>query len=493
MNKRIRQLAAGLMVCYLALFAALNYWQFGREGEVNAMADNTRAIRREFSSPRGEILSADGVVLAESVATPSGSNFPYQRQYPTGELFAGVTGYYSFGFGSTQVERTQNDVLVGDTGEQRIGNIEDIVTGGDGTGSVRLTLRNDLQRLARDQLDGREGSVVMIDIRTGAVVAMYSSPSYDPNDIASFDFAAAGDAFESLVADERNPLLANAYQERYMPGSTFKVITTGIALEAGVISLDSAWPSETQWVPPQTSNPIENYNGSSCGGDLLEVFTRSCNIPFAQTAVEVGVDGMEAGVQRWGIGQPIPIDLPRPAASTFGDTSNLDQSLPLLAMRGFGQNDDQMVPLHMAMVAGAVANGGVMMKPFVVGATLDSQGRVLSTHTPEPWLTAIQPGTAATLNQLMQSVAVNGTARCCIALNGGIAVAAKTGTAQLNATGEPQRSNAWIIAFAPADNPQYAVAVMFKGTTAEISASTGGQLAGPVAKRMLDAALAAAA
>jgi penicillin-binding protein A len=159
-------------------------------------------------------------------------------------------------------------------------------------------------------------------------------------------------------------------------------------------------------------------------------------------------------------------------------------------MRGFGQNEDQMVPLHMAMVAATVANGGQMMKPYVVQDTLDHDGRVLDTTAPSVWKTPITPETAQTLQGLMLSVAQRGTASCCIALANGISVAAKTGTAQLNGPGQPERSNAWIVAYAPADAPRYAVAVMLKGTDAEISSSTGGRLAGPVAKQVLDQAFA---
>ena len=489
MNRKIRQLAAAFIVLYVVLFAAMNYWQVGRESELNAMSGNTRAIRREFSRPRGEIVSADGVVAARSIPLPDDNEFPYQREYPTGDLFANVTGYYSLALGATQLERTQNSVLTGQTAEQRIGNLEDIVTGGQGTGDVHMTLRSDLQDTAREALAGRRGSVVMLDTRTGAVLAMYSNPTYDPNRIVDPNFDAARDALEELLEAPGNPLLANAYQERYMPGSTFKVLTTGIALDAGVVSLDSQFDRVTEWTPPQTSNPIQNYDGSNCGGDLREVFRRSCNIPFAQTALNVGIPGMISGVQAWGVGENVPIDLPRPAASTFGSTDNLDQQLPLLAIRGFGQQEDQMVPLHMAMVAAAVANDGVMMKPFVVGSTTDSQGRTLTRTQPEEWKRPISPETAATLNSLMQSVATDGTASCCLQLNGGVPVAAKTGTAQLNEAGQPERSNAWIVAFAPANEPRYAVSVVMLDSP-EVSAGTGGRLAGPIAQQMLNEALA---
>jgi len=489
MNRQIRQLAAGLMLCYMLLFVALNYWQVGRQEEMNARFDNTRAVRREFDQPRGPIVTADGVVIADSVAVPPGGDFAFQRRYPTGELFAHVSGYYTFAFGATQLERTQNDVLTGETGEQQLRNLPNLITGADDSGSVRLTMRADLQEVARQALGPREGSIVLMSPRTGAVLAMWSYPSYDPNLVVSPDFDQAQAVLTFAQNDPRDPLLANSYQQRYMPGSTFKVLTTAIALTNGVTSPARVYEDVAEFVPPQTTDPIENYEGTVCGGDLLEVFTRSCNIPFAQMGLELGVDRMAAGVAAWGVGEPVPIDLPRPAASTFGDTSALDQALPLLAIRGFGQNDVQMVPLHMAMVASTIANGGQMMTPYVVDATLAHSGDVLATTTPTVWKTPITPAVSATIASMMENVAAEGTASCCIGLNGGVPVAAKTGTAQLNGPGQPERSHAWIVAYAPANDPQFAVAVMLEGTDAEISASTGGRLAGPIAKTMLDAAL----
>ena len=346
------------MACYVLLFVALNYWQVGRQEDLNANFDNTRAIRREFEQPRGPIETIDRVVAARSVPNPPGSEFEYQREYPTGELYAHLTGYYTFAFGSTGLERTQNAVLTGSTGEQRLRNLTGIITGADASGTVRMTVRDDLQQVARDALGEREGSVVVIEPSTGAVQAMWSFPSYDPNLIADQDFEAARAVLTFYNASPGDPLLGNAYQQRYMPGSTFKILTTSIGLQNGVLDLQTTFPDESSWVPPQTDNPIENFEGTTCGGDLTEVFTRSCNIPFAKTAVELGPEAMIDGVGEWGVGETLPIDLPRPAASTFGDTRDLDQRLPLLAMRGFGGNEVQMVPLHMAMVAGGGGQRG---------------------------------------------------------------------------------------------------------------------------------------
>jgi peptidoglycan glycosyltransferase len=487
-NRQIRQLALGLMACYVVLFVALNYWQVGRKQELDARFDNTRQVLREFNKPRGPIVTSDGIVAAVSYPTAPGEPYDYRREYPTGDLLADITGYFTFAFGSTQVEKAYGDVLTGSTAEQQVRGLGDLLTGGTGTtGTVELAVRHDAQEVAKFLLGGRTGSVTVIEPTTGAIRAMYSNPTYDPNTFVNADFEVAQQIITDLQTAPGNPLLAQAYQERYMPGSTFKVITTGIALENGGVGLDTQFPNEREWVPPQTNDPIQNYNGSVCGGDLATVFARSCNIPFAKIATLLGPDAMVAGTEAWGIGEPLPIDLPRPAASTFGNTENLDQELPLLAIRGFGQSEVQMVPLHMAMVAGTVANGGRMMAPYAVQATYDNDGRVLDRTTPSVWKTPISAATADIERQLMIGVAERGTASCCIALEGGIPVAAKTGTAQLGDPSNPGLSHAWIVAFAPADDPQYAVSVVLTNaqSTPDV-AVTGGRLAGPIAKGMLD-------
>jgi peptidoglycan glycosyltransferase len=489
-NRQIRRLAVALMALYIALFATLNYWQVSKREALAEQPDNTRQLLREFDKPRGPIVTADGVVVAKSDPAPAGSAVDFVRSYPTGDLFANVTGYHTFGLGSTQLERTESDVLTGSTGTQQIRGLPAALGGEpDNSGSVQLTMRRDLQDTAKFLLGEREGSIVMLEPATGKVLSMWSYPSFDPNAVADSDYDAAFDALSALQDAPGDPLLANAYQQRYMPGSTFKVVTTGIALEAGRVTPESEFPVEREWVPPQTTDPIQNYEGSSCGGVFADVFARSCNTGFARLAVDLGPDLFVAGTQAWGIGEPVPIDLPRPASSTLGDVSDLRNNLPLLAIRGFGQGEDQMVPIHMAMVAATVANGGNMMKPYVVDARIDHQGNVLERTQPEVWRTPISPATAVTLTDLMIGVAERGTASCCIALESGLPVAAKTGTAQLNNRGEPERSHAWIVAFAPADAPRYAVAVMLEGTNADISASTGGRLAGPIAKAMLDTAI----
>jgi penicillin-binding protein A len=495
-NGKIRKLAVALLVLYLALFVRLNLLQVGEQASLNANPLNQRQTLREFNKPRGPIITADGYIVARSYAIYDNDEFDFQREYPLGDLMSNVTGYYTYSFGSTAVERLHNDVLVGEG--NLIDDLGNVINGNSPAGSVRLTLRADVQQIAAQALGLREGTVVVMDPATGAIIAMVSFPRYDPNLVVVPDVDKAEDQIDTYNALNGNPLRANAYRENYMPGSSFKIVTTGIALENGITSLDRSWPSETEWLPPQTNDPIQNYGGRACGGSMAEVFYRSCNIPFAQLAIELGPDRMVAGTDAWGIGEPIPIDLPQPVASRFsteiedGVEVPIDfaNNLPLLAIGGFGQGNDRMVPVHMAMVAAAVANDGKMMAPYVVDSTFNGAGELIERTQPKVWKTPISPTTADTLTQLMIGVVNQGTGTSMQLApdpNGNpVQAAAKTGTAQLSNTG-PERSNAWIVGFAPADEPRYAVAVILKGgPDDEISASTGGKLAGPIAKTILD-------
>ena len=489
MNQRIRRLAVALLALYAVLFVQLNVIQVGRKSNLDADARNTRLTVRTFNDPRGEITTIDGKVIAESVRSEPGSEHPWKRVYADGELYAHVTGYYTFAYGATQIERVANDVLAGRTAEQQVKGLASLFDGGDTTGTVVTTIDSKIQAAARRALGEREGSVVVVDVRTGAVKALWSFPSFDPNLLTTDDNDLAGSIIQYLNDVPGDPLLANSYQQRYMPGSTFKVITTAAALDAGTVGLESVFAEESEFLPPQTTDPITNYENKVCGGDLIEVFRRSCNTPFARTALELGPQKLVAAAQRFGIGESLPFDLPRSAASTFGTADYFEDNLPLLAIGGFGQGNTQMVPLHMALVAASVANGGAMMKPYVIDSTRDHDGRLLDRTRPSVWKQTMTPESSTILAQLMTEVVRNGTASCCFQLANGVQAAAKTGTAQLNGPGEPERSHAWIIGFAPVNTPRYAIAVMLKGTNAEISEGTGGRLAGPVAKAVMDVAL----
>ena len=291
MNQRIRHLTVALIVLFGLLFVQLTNWQVVQRDSLVSNPRNNRITLREFDTPRGDIITADGSIIAQTLpvdAANGSGKYKYQRNYPKGELFANITGYYTLGYGSTQLERTQSAVLKGTTAQQQIEATGGLFSKEDLSGSVHVTLRADLQAAAKKALGNREGSVVVLDPKTGAVLAMYSNPSYDPNLIASHNGNVVNETLNGLQKDTAKPLLANAYQERYMPGSTFKIVTTTIGLETGKIDMMSVFKNERAWVPPNTKKPIRNYGKKVCGGDLAEVFRRSCNIPFAQMAVDIG-------------------------------------------------------------------------------------------------------------------------------------------------------------------------------------------------------------
>jgi peptidoglycan glycosyltransferase len=484
-NKQIRRLGVGLLACYVLLFAQLNVLQVVRADSYNANPLNTRQVVRDFSRPRGLIQTADGVILAQSV--PSNDRYNFQRVYPTKDLFAGVTGYFAFNFGSDGVERSYNDVLAGRTDQQRIISwnsfFEDQIT----TADVTLSLRADAQTVAKDQLGDRQGSVVALDPRDGAILAMWSFPSYDPNLLATHDFKAADTARKFLLQAPGKPLVPATYRERYFPGSTFKVVTASAGLQSGQVTPTSpVYPQAESYTPPLTTNPIENFGGEVCGGTLFNILAVSCNSAFAQMGVDLGPEVMVAQAQAEGFNSKPPIDLPAPAASFFPPVAFFDQNTPALAQSAIGQNDVQASALQMALVAAGVANGGVIEQPHVMQEVRNSDGEVIDQGAARFWTRPLSDENAKTMNAAMVNVVEHGTAtRMKIP---GVLVGGKTGTAQLGS--DPPRSHAWIIGFAPADNPRVAVAVVVLNQSGATE-STGGRVAAPIAKAVMQTILAA--
>ena len=485
MNKQIRRLGVGLLACYVLLFVQLNVLQVVRADSYNANPLNTRQVVRDFSRPRGVIQTADGVILAQSV--PSNDRYNFQRVYPTKDLFADVTGYFAFTFGSDGVERSYNDVLAGRTDQQRVISwnsfFEDQIT----TADVTLSLRADVQAVAQQQLGDRQGSVVALDPRDGAILAMWSFPSYDPNLLATHDFKAADAARKALLAEPGKPLVPATYRERYFPGSTFKVVTASAGLQSGQVTPTSpVYPQAESYTPPLTTNPIENFGGEVCGGTLFEILAVSCNSAFAQMGVDLGPEVMVGQAQAEGFNSKPPIDLPAPAASFFPPVAFFDHNTPALAQSAIGQNDVQASALQMALVAAGVANGGVIEQPHVMQEVRNSDGKVIDQGAARFWMRPLSEANAAIMRDAMVNVVEHGTAtRMKIP---GVLVAGKTGTAQLGS--DPPRSHAWIIGFAPADNPRVAVAVVVLNQSGA-NESTGGRVAAPIAKAVMQTILAA--
>jgi len=482
MNLRIRQLTLGLIVMYAILFVQLNVVQLLRAEELRSHPANTRDIVRQFSEPRGEILTSDGRVIAQSVAVEG--DLAQLREYPQGELYAHITGYVSLNFGASGLERALNDELSGATTEIEIKSFSDLFVERDRTADVTLTLNHELQRVARAALGDRKGSVVVLDPRTGEILALWSWPSYDPNLFSTHDLRDAAAARAELLADPNKPLLARSYQERFAPGSTFKTVTAAAALEAGAVTpTDPLFEVVTEYIAPQTDRPITNFGGAACGGDLTEMLQVSCNTGFAKLGVDIGADRLAITARAFGFNRTPTIDLPDPAESFFPKASFFENNGALLAQSAIGQFDTAATPVQMAMVAAAIANDGVMMAPHVVSQIVDSDGELIEETTPSVQSRPIGVETARQLSEMLENVVESGTAS---ALQiPGVRVAGKTGTAEL---GDSAGTHAWIIGFAPVEAPRVAIAVIIEGDdlTGEL---TGGAVAGPVAVEVLRTAL----
>ena len=447
MNRHIRFLGIGLMICFAALFVQLNRIQiFGAERLQDNPA-NTRSIQRDFNRPRGSILTADGVVVATYVEVPE-TELRRARTYPEGDLYAHTTGYFSFKFGSDGVERVYNERLSGRAIGQRFDSFGSLFSDTDTSADVTLTLRHDLQTVARDALGERRGSVVALDPRTGEILAFWSWPSHDPTPLGSVDLDEARVAWAAFdeFAPADDPRLARMYREIFFPGSTFKVVTAGAGLTADVMTLSRpVLPTATTYTPPLTTVELGNFGGGTCGGTLLEALRVSCNTWFAEAAAEIiGAEAMIDGAEAFGFNDAPPIDLPAPAASfyptdygvqvgvTDGDPPvPILENTPALAQTGIGQNDVKATPLQMAMVAAAAANNGAIMVPHVMSEIRNRDGEVIERADVSTWRTAVSPSHAQALRRAMLDVVTSGTGRG-LAIEG-FEVGAKTGTAQVDA------------------------------------------------------------
>jgi peptidoglycan glycosyltransferase len=484
MNRQLRRLGLGLIVCYIALFAMINYVQVWHAQALNDNPLNSRKIVRDFDRPRGQIISADGTVLAKSVPSAPGDAFSFQREYPEGDLFGHITGYLNVNFGATGIEQQYNDQLSGQTVSQQYQTLRDLFVDRQHTGDVTLTVRKDLQQSARDLLGNRKGSIVVMDPRDGSILALWSDPSYDPNLLASHNAAAAQAAKSLLEANPDQPLRGRTWQERFFPGSTFKVVTGSTGLETGTVTPDNpVFPQESAYKPPDGA-PIQNFGGEVCGGALFEVLRVSCNSAFAQMGAEViGQQKMEAGARSFGFNDTPPIDLPAPASSIFPDTKG---SKAFLGQASIGQFSTQATPLQMALVTAGVANGGIIMSPHVMQEIRNDNGKVIQSFAANPWRTAVSPQTAATMRQAMIGVVQGGTGTA--ARINGVEVGGKTGTAELNDTGS--MSEAWFTCFAgpPGGTPQVVVTVLVENQPGA-SEGTGGRVAAPIAAQLVKEAL----
>jgi peptidoglycan glycosyltransferase len=478
MNRAIRRVGIGVTVLILLLVGQLTYLQVY---DADHLANDPRNIRfqlRDFSKPRGRILTSDAQVLARSIET--GDELKFQRLYPQGALFSQIVGYQSAVFGNTGIEQTYNNELAGRDPLLQIRNVGDLLAGKEPIGNVVLSASASLQAAARDALGAQHGSVVVMNPKTGGILAMYSNPSYDPQPFASHNSQAVQDYQKLLRANPDKPDLARAYRERFPPGSTFKVVTSSVALGTGRFTPDSVFPVLTELNLPQTSNTLKNFGGESCGGTLARSFQQSCNTTFGQIGLDLGNEFVP-GMQKFGIGSAPPLDVAPGAVGSVGPPpGSFQQNQPLFAFAGIGQGDVAVTPLQMALSAAAVANNGQIMQPHVADRITDGDDNTVKTIDPKPWRTAMTPQVASTVTTMMVSVVEGGTGTA--ARIPGVSVAGKTGTAQVQGAAAP---HAWFVGFAPAENPQVVVAVLVEHGGNAGSEATGGRVAAPIAAQMM--------
>jgi penicillin-binding protein A len=486
MNRAIRRVGIGIVALVLLLVAQLTYLTIVDANNLKQNPHNVRALLANANRPRGDIVTADGTVVAHSRTVSDGTVFKYLRQYPTKELFSQTVGYQSFVFGSTGAENTYNNALLGRENQLNLNNIPDVLSGRPTTGTVVLSMRSDAQRLAQSLLGFQRGSVVLLDVKTCAIVAMYSNPSFDPNPFVVHNNQVAQAAFTSVQQNPDHPALPRSYRERYPPGSSFKTVTASVALEDGVATPGSTFPVRTELPLPQSTNTLKNFGGESCGGTLVNSFTVSCNTTFGQLGLQIG-EPFVAGMAKFGIGQAPPIDLsPGPVPSVGPAAGSFQSNQPQFALAGVGQGAVAVTPLQMALVADGIANGGVIMQPHVASEIRDANDKLIRRISPSPWMTATTPQVAQAVTQMMVQVVNNSAGTGTAAQIPGVTVAGKTGTAQ-TVPGQPP--HAWFVAFAPAEAPRFAVAVIVEHGGNANQEATGGRVAAPIAAQMLKLAL----
>jgi penicillin-binding protein A len=498
MERRIRRLGIALVLLFAVLFAQLAYVQvFAADDIKNNPANFSRQLIAEYNVQRGKILTADGLVLAESVPAPEGSRYRFERRYPQRDLYGYITGFYSRIYGRSALEQSMNSYLSGEAPELAISTFTDLFLGREKRGgNIFVTIDPILQEVARTALGANQGAVVAMDPRSGDILALYSTPGFDPSELSSGSDAEMRQAWKRLNADPDKPLLALSHQELFLPGSSFKIVTASAALENG-FGPDSPWPNPHRLTLPLTNEHLQNFGDDFCNGGssqvtLIQAFEESCNVTFAEVGLRLGAERLAAQARAYGLcgtlpperttcdGPFISFELPF-QNGRFPEPEYFERNDPLLAFSAIGLDNDLVNPLQMALMASAVANGGEMPQPRVVAEIRDSQGRVVREFGVGTVRRAISASTAAALTQMMIAVVNNGSGyRAAIP---GIQVAGKTGTAT---NGEGRPPNAWFTAFAPAQDPRIAVSVIVLDGGDLGNEATGGQVAAPIVKQLIE-------
>ena len=483
MNTPVRRVAIAVMAMILLLLANLTYVQVVKAGDYRTDPRNKRVLLAEYSRKRGQISAGNQVVASSTETT---DRLRYQRGYPDGPVYAPITGFYSVNHGSSGIERSAEDILNGSDDRLFGRRLSDLITGRDPSGgNIVLTIDPDIQQVAYDQLNSKhyDGAVVALDPKTGAILAMASTPSYDPGQLATHDATAESNAYTALNKANPPVLINRAISQTYPPGSTFKLIDTAAALASGRFTVDSPLTAAPTITLTNTNTTLENYNGNACGtgatATLKDALQRSCNTAFAQMAGELGEQAIRDQAQAFGIGTQ-DLTIPQTVApSTIGDipdTAALQQS-------AIGQRDVALTPLQNAMIVAAIANGGQLMAPYLIKEIQSQELTPVSTTEPDRLGQAVDSGIARTLTDLMvnNENSYGGAGKI-----SGVQIAAKTGTAEHGVDSKGTAPHVWYVAFAPAYDPKIAVAVLVEdGGDPNDLAATGGAIAAPIGRAVI--------
>ncbi|MBY6061857.1 penicillin-binding protein 2 [Microbacterium esteraromaticum] len=483
MTKELRRLSFVVLAMFLSLFLATSWIQVVDADNLAQNPANTRTRLDSFEIQRGSII-VDGAAIASSV--PSDDRYQYQRVYTDPMMWAPVTGYINPALNSaTGIESAFNADLSGTGSNRFFSEIERILSGQPQQGlSVELTLDARAQRAAYEALDGLQGAVVAIEPATGRVLAMASTPGYDTNVLAAHDPAAVNAAHDELAADPTKPLYNRGIAGKLNPpGSTFKVVVVAAALASGDWTMESTLPNPARYTLPGTSTQISNAWGGTCGPEdtatIAEALKLSCNIPMAQLAVALGDEAIRETAEKFGFNTEFQIPLEATASSYPRGLND-----PETALTGFGQGQVTATPLQMAMVSAGVGNAGTVMKPRMADAVIGDDFAVHQQFTDEAFDQVLDADDAAALTAVMVEGVQSGAATG--ARIDGVDVAGKTGTAQ---NGEDAPYTLWFTGFAPADDPQVAVAVLVEDGGGKGQSGTGNELAAPIAKKVIEAVL----
>lgn len=478
MNESIRYAWFGIVAAFLVLVGAASYVQVIGADDLRTHEANSRELYKQFGGPRGPIL-VDGDPIAESVPSES-TSFDYQRVYHDPNLYSGLTGFYSLAYGQTGLEQRLHDWLSGSADDLFIERLRQTFTGTENPGaSVELTLDPELQEVAYNALpEGMEGSVVVSEPDTGRILAMVARPSYDTNLLAVHSTTQASENMDTLREAGISPYQNRPTYDIAQPGSTFKLIDAIAMLESGEYSPGGSIPVPNELPLPQTNNTISNFRGGICdnraSADFTWIFAQSCNTPFSQAAMDLGQDAILDVAERFGFNDD-SINIPLSVTASHFPTEDIPQAT--LAQSVLGQVDVRASALQMNMIAAGIANDGVVMHPQLVDTIRGPDLDVLEETQPEVYSEAITPDVAEDMTTMMQEVVQSGTA---MPARSSIPIAAKTGTADIGETG---KVNSWITGFAPADDPQVAVTLVYQNT----DYSVGSQLTATNLKTIVEA------